>query len=151
MKVHGTIRNDDTALQGWNNVATFRSNVTTMLLYCVVLKIVIANTPLWYHWNIGSGNSQTLEARKNHVWTCKLKYDLFIENFCQKLSHYISKFVIFAAILRCNVEPHVTPAWVSCGPIFLYLCNATCWPKIIVLYFPLQVSNYCLYDRYRIN
>lgn len=54
-------------------------------------------------------NSQTLEARKNHVSTCKLKYDLFIENFCKKLSHYISKFVIFAAILRCNVEPHVTP------------------------------------------
>ena len=36
----------NTALQCWNNVATIRFNVATMLLRCVALKIVIANRPV---------------------------------------------------------------------------------------------------------
>ena len=48
--LHETIRNGDfkrnTALQSWNNVATIRFNVATMLLRCVALKIVIANRPM---------------------------------------------------------------------------------------------------------
>ena len=50
MMLHGTIRNDDfqrnTALQCWNNVATIRNYVATMLERCVAsvaLKIVVAN------------------------------------------------------------------------------------------------------------
>ena len=48
--LHETIRDGDvrrnTALQRWNNVATIRFNVATMLLRCVALKIVIANRPV---------------------------------------------------------------------------------------------------------
>ena len=51
--LHGTIRNDDfkcnTALQCWNNVVTFRTNVATMLQRCVSLKIVVANCLAQYH------------------------------------------------------------------------------------------------------
>ena len=51
--LHETIRNGDfkrnTALQPWNNVATIRFNVATMLLPFVALKIVIANRPLLQH------------------------------------------------------------------------------------------------------
>ena len=43
----GTIRNDNflrnTTLQYWNNVATIRNNVATILQCCVALKIVLAN------------------------------------------------------------------------------------------------------------
>ena len=43
----GTIRNDNflrnTTLQCWNNVATIRNNVATMMQRCVALKIVVAN------------------------------------------------------------------------------------------------------------
>ena len=45
--LHGTIRKDDfwpnTTLQYWNNVATIRNNVATMMQSCFVLKIVVAN------------------------------------------------------------------------------------------------------------
>ena len=48
--LHGTIRNDDfkrnTELQCWNNVATIRNNVPTVLQHCVALKIVVANRPV---------------------------------------------------------------------------------------------------------
>ena len=45
--LHGGIRNVDfwrnTTLQNWNNVATIRNNVATMMQRCVVLKIVVAS------------------------------------------------------------------------------------------------------------
>ena len=45
--LHGAISKDDfqrnTALQYWNNVATTRNNVATMMQCCVALKIVVAN------------------------------------------------------------------------------------------------------------
>ena len=45
--LHGTICNHNfqrnTALQYWNNVATIRNNVATMMQGCVALKIVVAN------------------------------------------------------------------------------------------------------------
>ena len=48
--LHWTIRNVDfqrnTALQCWNNVATIRNYVATMLERCVALKIVSCSRPL---------------------------------------------------------------------------------------------------------
>ena len=45
--LHGRIRNDNfwpnTELQYWNNVATIRNNVATMMQRCFVLKIVVAS------------------------------------------------------------------------------------------------------------
>ena len=45
--LRGTIRNDNflrnTTLQYWNNVATIRNNVATMMQRCVALKIVLAS------------------------------------------------------------------------------------------------------------
>ena len=45
--LRGTIRNDNflrnTTLQYWNNVATIRNNVTTMMQRCVALKIIVVN------------------------------------------------------------------------------------------------------------
>ena len=51
--LHGTIRKDDfwrnTTLQYWNNVATIRNNVATMMQRCFVLKIVVANRLVQHH------------------------------------------------------------------------------------------------------
>ena len=51
--LHGTIRKDDfwrnTTLQYWNNVATIRNKVATMMQRCFVLKIVVANRLLQNH------------------------------------------------------------------------------------------------------
>ena len=48
--LHGTIRNDDfqrnEALQRWNNAATIRNNIATMLQRCIAPKIVVANCPV---------------------------------------------------------------------------------------------------------
>ena len=45
--LHGTIRNDDflrnTALQYWNNAATIRNSIATMMQRCVALNIVLVN------------------------------------------------------------------------------------------------------------
>ena len=45
--LHETIPNDDfwrnTALQYWNNIATIRNNVATMMQRRVALKIVVEN------------------------------------------------------------------------------------------------------------
>ena len=42
--LHETICNDN--FYGNNDVATIRNNVATMLQRCVVLKIVVANSPV---------------------------------------------------------------------------------------------------------
>ena len=52
--LHGTIRNDDfqcnTTLQfGRNHVVTIQNNDVAMLLYCIALKIVVANRLVQHH------------------------------------------------------------------------------------------------------
>ena len=43
--LHETIRNDEC----WNNIATIRDNIATMLSCCVALKIVVANRLVKHH------------------------------------------------------------------------------------------------------
>ena len=67
--LRGTIRKDDfqrnTALQCWNNVATIRNNVATMLQRCVVLKIVVTNRLVQHHLQRQNCKSFTTPLSRN--------------------------------------------------------------------------------------